>query len=152
MHPTRIFKTPEDLYEKFKEYKEELEEKARQWERIQYVGKDGKKVIDFPKLPISLEGFYRFCWDNELGNIEQYFRNKDKYYSDFVAVCSRVRNEIREDQITGGLLGFYNPSITQRLNNLKETVETNTSANVKLMNIDVLNDTTNNGAKENSEQ
>lgn len=147
MHPTRIFKTPEELYKEFQSYKEELEEKARQWEKIQYVGKDGKKVVDYPKLPISLEGFYRFCWDNGKGNIEQYFRNKDKYYTEFVAVCSRVRNEIREDQITGGLLGFYNPSITQRLNNLKESTETTTTANVKLMNIDPLNDATDNGAK-----
>lgn len=150
MHPTRIFKTPEELYNSFKDYKEELEEKALQWEKINYVGKDGKKVVDFPKLPISLEGFYRFCWDHKKGNIEQYFRNKDKYYTEFVAVCSRVRNEIREDQITGGLLGFYNPSITQRLNNLKETYETNTNANVKLINIDPLNplnDTTDNGAQ-----
>jgi len=147
MHPTRIFKTPEELYKEFQSYKEELEEKARQWEKIQYVGKDGKKVVDYPKLPISLEGFYRFCWDNGKGNIEQYFRNKDKYYTEFVAVCSRVRNEIREDQITGGLLGFYNPSITQRLNNLKESTETTTTANVKLMNIDPLHDATDNGAK-----
>ena len=147
MHPTRIFKTPEELYKEFQSYKEELEEKARQWEKIQYVGKDGKKVVDYPKLPISLEGFYRFCWDNGKGNIELYFRNKYKYYTEFVAVCSRVRNEIREDQITGGLLGFYNPSITQRLNNLKESTETTTTANVKLMNIDPLNDATDNGAK-----
>ena len=31
--------------------------------------------------------------------------------------------KIREDQITGGMVGQYNPSITQRLNALKEQIE-----------------------------
>ena len=31
--------------------------------------------------------------------------------------------EIRKDQIEGGMVGQYNPSITQRLNALKEHVE-----------------------------
>ena len=34
------------------------------------------------------------------------------------------REEIREDQIIGGMLSFYNPSITQRLNGLVEKQET----------------------------
>jgi DNA polymerase II small subunit/DNA polymerase delta subunit B len=49
--------------------------------------------------------------------------NRDKRYSEFTAICSRIRKEIREDQITGGMVGQYNASITQRLNNLKEQVE-----------------------------
>jgi len=43
-------------------------------------------------------------------------------YDDFCEVCARIKNEIREDQITGGILSFYNPSITQRLNNLVEKI------------------------------
>ena len=46
-----------------------------------------------------------------------------KRYLEFTAICSRIRKEIREDQITGGMVGQYNASITQRLNNLKEQVE-----------------------------
>jgi DNA polymerase II small subunit/DNA polymerase delta subunit B len=49
--------------------------------------------------------------------------NRDKRYLEFTAICSRIRKEIREDQITGGMVGQYNASITQRLNNLKEQVE-----------------------------
>ena len=48
---------------------------------------------------------------------------KVKRYLEFTAICSRIRKEIREDQITGGMVGQYNASITQRLNNLKEQVE-----------------------------
>lgn len=121
IHPTRIFKTPEELEKAWMEYKESLKESSLKWGKVQYVGRDGDRVEDYPKLPLTLEGFKRYCWDSKIGGIEQYFVNKDNYYDDFVSVCSRVKNEIREDQITGGLLNMYNPSITQRLNNLKET-------------------------------
>jgi len=52
-------------------------------------------------------------------------------YDDFCEVCTRIKNEIREDQITGGILSFYNTSITQRLNNLVEKSE------VKIEDVDV---------------
>jgi hypothetical protein len=123
MHPTRIFKTPEELEQAFEQYKESLKEEAKQWLKIQYVGKDGERVADPQKVPYTLEGFKRFCRKN-YGDVEQYFWNKDNYYNDFVGICSHIKNEIRENQITGGLLGFYNPSITQRLNNLTDKVET----------------------------
>jgi DNA polymerase II small subunit/DNA polymerase delta subunit B len=69
-----------------------------------------------------MEGFEIFCWDN-VGEVEQYFKNIDKRYTEYIPICSRIRKEIREDQITGGMVGQYNASITQRLNNLKEQVE-----------------------------
>ena len=121
-HPTRIFADEHDMYATFELYKEDLKEQAKEWLDVQYVGKDGKRVSDAQKVPMTYEGFKRFCY-NDLGNIHQYFENKDKLYDAFVDVCSRIKEEIRENQIVGGMLGFYNPSITQRLNNLKESVE-----------------------------
>jgi hypothetical protein len=41
----------------------------------------------------------------------------------FSEVCSRIKKSIRADQIKGGMAGIYNPSITQRLNNLVERQE-----------------------------
>ena len=135
MHPTRIFKTPEELEQAFEQYKESLKEEAKQWLKVQYVGKDGERVADPQKVPYTLEGFKRFCRKN-YGDVEQYFWNKDNYYNDFVGICSYIKNEIRENQITGGLLGFYNPSITQRLNNLKETNETETKGEIIVKYVD----------------
>ena len=80
---------------------------------------------------MTIEGFKRFCWDENIGTVEQYFTNQDGDYEEFLGICSRVKNEIREDQITGGILSFYNPSITQRLNNLVEKSE------VKIEDVDV---------------
>ena len=45
--------------------------------------------------------------------------------------------------------GFFNPSITQRLNNLAEKTETSTSIN--LLNIDPLDDSSDYSTKEDSE-
>jgi hypothetical protein len=41
--------------------------------------------------------------------------------------CSYIKREIRNDQISGGMVGQYNPSITQRLNNLTEKSDITTN-------------------------
>lgn len=125
-HPTRIFKEPKDLLKAWKEYKYDLKEKEKEWQKIQYVGKDGDRKTDPVKLPLTLEGFKRYCWDNQIGDINEYFLNREGYYDDFTTICSRVKNEIRENQIIGGMNGFFNPSITQRLNNLVDKQEQKT--------------------------
>jgi len=100
-------------------FKLNLKEQSKEWLKVQYVGKEGERVADGQKVPMTLEGFKRYCRENH-GEVEQYFSNKDNIYTDFVGICSHIRGEIRENQIIGGLLGFYNPSITQRLNGLVE--------------------------------
>ena len=122
MHPTRIFKSPDELEHAWTLYKESLREEALEWVKVQYVGKDGERVTDPLKLPYTMEGFEVFCYKN-FGTVEQYFKNKDEYYTDFVPICSHIKKEIRSNQITGGLLGVYNPSITQRLNSLVDKSE-----------------------------
>jgi hypothetical protein len=122
MHPTRIFRSPDELELAFKAYTIYLEEEAKNWLKIQYVGKEGERMADALKLPYTFDGFCVFCYKN-YGTVHQYFENKDGLYTDFVGICSYIKQEIRANQITGGLLGVYNPSITQRLNSLVEKVE-----------------------------
>lgn len=125
MHPTRIFKSPDDLKKAFEEYKTDLEIEALKWFKVQYVGKEAQRMEDAYKLPLTFDGFEVFCFKN-YGNIEQYFKNKDNLYEDFVPLCLNIKKEIRSNQITGGLLGIYNPSITQRLNSLVDKIEQKT--------------------------
>lgn len=134
VHPTRIFKNPEELEEAFSEYKQDLIEQSSDWKKVQYVGREGDKKEDPQKVPMTLEGFERFCYNN-YGCVGQYFDNKDDFYNDFVAICSRIKKEIREDQIIGGLLGFYNPSITQRLNALTDKKETTHKGGINIPNL-----------------
>ena len=119
----RIFETPEDLGKAWAAFKEDVKAQGAQWKRVQYVGKDGLKKEDPAKVPLTLEGFKRFCRNN-YGEVQNYFDNTDKAYDEFYVICRAIREEIREDQIIGGMLSFYNPSITQRLNGLVEKQET----------------------------
>jgi len=131
MHPTRIFKHPDELEKAWVEYKQNIKVQSNEWLKVFYVGKDGNRKEEPQKVPYTMEGFERFCYEN-YGCVNQYFDNKDGYYSNFVTICSRIKREIRENQITGGLLGFYNPSITQRLNNLVERNQTEVSGGLNI--------------------
>lgn len=131
MHPTRIFKSPHELELAWKAYKDHLIDEASKWLKVQYVGKEGQRMTDEMKLPYTMDGFEVFCYNN-YGTVEQYFKNKDGYYDDFVPICSHIKKEIRENQITGGLLGVFNPSITQRLNGLSETTKTELSGSLNI--------------------
>ncbi|MFN9581268.1 MAG: hypothetical protein ACK566_01180, partial [Bacteroidota bacterium] len=69
--------------------------------------------------PLTLEGFELYLFNEGIiSDISHYFANLDNRYSEYIAICSRVKKSIREDQISGGMVGQYNPSITQRLNGL----------------------------------
>jgi len=123
IHPTRIFKEPNELFKAFQEYKDDILEQSNEWQKVQYVGKEAERVTDGQKVPYTQEGFERFCY-NKYGCVEQYFKNQDGLYDDFIPISTRIKKEIRENQIIGGMLGFYKESITARINNLKEQVQT----------------------------
>lgn len=134
-HPTRIFKTPEELLKVWNEYKEDVEEQECKWQKVQYVGKDGERVSDPVKIPYTLEGLKRYCWDKEIGDISSYFTNDRDLYDDFTTICSRIKNEIREHQIIGGMNGFFNASITQRLNGLADKKELDVKGEPRIFNL-----------------
>lgn len=133
-HPSRIFKTSDELELAWKLYKEDLLIQAIEWTKVQYVGREGQRMEDALKLPYTMDGFEVFCYKN-YGVVHQYFENKDGYYNDFVTICSYIKKEIRNNQVTGGLLGIYNPSITQRLNSLVEKTETKIEGGLNLPDI-----------------
>lgn len=124
IHPSRIFKSPDELEMAWKLYLEHLDIESEKWFKVSYVGKEAQRMEDKYKLPYTQDGFEVFCYQN-YGSVGQYFDNKDGYYDDFVAICSHIKQQIRSNQITGGLLGVYNPSVTQRLNNLVEKQDLN---------------------------
>jgi hypothetical protein len=131
MGKNKYIETPEKMYDLFCEYKKEVKDNPR--ERMDFKGKDAETVFYKLEAPLTMEGF-----ENYVANIpempislDQYFSNQDGLYKDYMGVCSRIRREIREDQITGGMVGLYNPSITQRLNNLVERKD-HTSGGEKL--------------------
>lgn len=116
----RNLDSPEQLSELFDKYKADV--KANPRIKSVFGGKEFEERAEPLERPLTLEGFELFCFDR-VGCVEEYFRNKDKRYEEFTAICTRIRKAIRQDQIEGGMVGQYNPSITQRLNGLTEKVE-----------------------------
>lgn len=113
----KLIETPEKLLAIFEEYKANI--KPRE---IQKATAGGVKT-ELHKPPLTMEGFEVYCFQN-YSDVHHYFDNTDGRYEDYRTICSHIKKVIRQDQIEGGMVGQYNPSITQRLNGLKEQTET----------------------------
>ena len=122
MGKRKYIETPEKMWEYFELYKKET--KSNPILIQDFVGKDGQRVEREKEKPLTMEGFELYCYDNDIiSDLSHYFCNLDNRYANYVVICSRIKKAIRNDQIQGGMIGIYNPSITQRLNNLVERQE-----------------------------
>ena len=137
---TKYIETPEKMWELFKDYVSKIRENPIQIVE-QKKGNSSVKIIvqkgaatpiipssDIVSLParrpLTMEGFENYVADlNITQSLDQYFTNQGGLYADYMGICSRIKREIRQDQIEGGMVGIYNPSITQRLNGLVEKTE-----------------------------
>ena len=120
---TKYIKTPEELCDLFLEYQKET--KGNPILKHVFVGKDGDSEMEKRERPLTIEGFRNFC-RRKICEVRQYLENDDNSYADYLGVCRAIKEEIRQDQIEGGMAMIYNPSITQRLNGLVEKAETKT--------------------------
>lgn len=129
----KYIETPDKLWEYFTEYKTWV--KSNPILKMVFVGKDGVKDYEERERPLTIDGFE--CWlaDKEIiGDLSNYFANSDNKYSEYSTICSRIKKNVRNDQIEGGMASIYNPSITQRLNGLVEKTDNkneNTNIEVK---------------------
>lgn len=114
--------TPEGMMKHFDDYRAEV--KSKPIEVKDWVGKDGDAVYREKERPLTMEGFENYLFKNEIiSDVSDYFEGKIESYKDFLPICRAIKRMIRQDQIEGGMVGIYNPSITQRLNNLVEKTE-----------------------------
>lgn len=135
--PKKI-KSPEMFWALYQEYKYWVEDNPILVH--DFVGKDGKSAHREKKRPLTIEGFENYLEDNYgIGTIQQYLENREGRYQEFVSTISRVRREIRQDQIEGSMVGIYNPNLTARIQGIADNVNNNTNTNVKLLSIDPLN-------------
>jgi hypothetical protein len=116
----KYIESPKKMWELFLEYKDEIKSKPINVQ--DYVGKDGVMVYRQKERPLSDKGFYNYC-RKKIGCVKQYFDNQDKLYDEYITICSHIKDEIDQDQIEGGMVGIYNPSITQRLQGLTDKQE-----------------------------
>lgn len=123
MGRTKLIESPEKLKEYFLSYEKEI--KSNPFLIKDWVGKDANEVTREKEKPLTIEGFE--CWlaeNNIIQDLGDYLSNKDNRYSDYTTICSYIKKKTRRDQIEGGMAGIFNPSITQRLNNLAENTKT----------------------------
>lgn len=129
----KYIETPEKMLELFEAYKKDVKENPR-GEHV-FGGKDFSRETKQLERPLTMSGFKVFGYKNKV-TISHYFDNTDGAYEDYRAICSRIRDEIRTDQIEGGMVGQYNASITQRLNNLVEKKEVENNVKFPTINMD----------------
>jgi hypothetical protein len=122
MPKPKLIETPEKLYSYFEEYKEYIKTNPRTIDKALQSGKIAKETL---RVPLTMDGFEVFCYQKGF-TVEHYFRNSNDSYGEYCTICLIIKKEIRQDQIEGGMVGQYNPSITQRLNNLTEKTDITT--------------------------
>jgi hypothetical protein len=127
--PKKI-ESPERLWELFVQYKEWVESNPI---RVQdFVGKDGDEVYRLKERPLTMEGFECFVMDNTCiiyPDLTNYFECKAEGYKPYFPISSRIRQEIRNNQVQGGMVGIFNPSLTARINSITEKTESKNENN-----------------------
>ena len=113
----RNIKDPDELTDLFERYKQDVKSSPRYKNELT---RDGIVAVPL-EAPLTVVGFFNYC-RKRVGEVRQYFHEPD-VYPEFLTICHAIRDEIQDDQITGGMVNIYNPSITQRLNGLTEKRE-----------------------------
>jgi hypothetical protein len=122
MGKNKYVESPEKMAEYFETYKNET--KSSPIKKHVFVGKDGNADYELIERPLTVDGFELWCWRNNIiSDLSNYFANSNNKYAEYSTICSRIRKEVRNDQIEKGLAGIYNTSITQRLNGLTDKSE-----------------------------
>lgn len=117
----KYIETPEIMWEHFQKYRKETKSRKRIIQKATGRGVMNQEM----EIPLTIEGFSNWLFENNItSNLHDYLANTRGAYDNFSSICKRIREIVRQDQIEGGMCGQYNPSITQRLNNLVDKQET----------------------------
>lgn len=133
MGKNKYIETPERFWELFCQYKKHTKENPIL--KHIFVGKDGQSTYEQREKPLTMVGFENFvCEHTKISypNLKAYFENKEGAYDDYLPISSRIKAEIQQDQIEGGMSMIYSQSITARLNNLVERKQTEHSGTLNI--------------------
>jgi len=110
--------SPDEMWDLFERYKQDTKSSPRFRAELT---RDGLQQVPL-EVPLTMVGFYNYA-RRRVGEVRQYFLNESSEYKEFLTICRAIREEIEQDQIEGGMVNIYNPSITQRLNGLTDKRE-----------------------------
>jgi len=136
MGKNKKIETPEKLWELFLEYKSHVKSNpiiVKDW-----VGKDATDVYREKEKPLTMVGFECFVCDNtdiSYPDLTVYFEGKEESYKDYFPISSRIKAEIKNDQVSGGMAMIYSQNLTARLNGLIDKKETEIKGNLNIPNL-----------------
>jgi hypothetical protein len=126
----RKIDSPETLLNLFREYKTWVKDNPRY--KYTLNQRSGEMVAEPLECPLTMEGFEVFCFEKHDLTVSNYIQNQNKAYDEFYAISLHIKQQIRQDQINGGLVGQYNANLTARLNGLTEKTETTVTMEMPL--------------------
>ena len=118
----RNIDSPEELYNLFEHYSIDCKSRIRRIPKATVKG----VVYEDHIPPLTIDGFKTYCNKNKC-DINNYWNNVRDSYSEFATIVTRIKEEIRNDQIEGAIVGQYNNNIVARLNGLKENSDVTTN-------------------------
>jgi len=118
----KYIETPESLWVFFTEYVKH--EKDNPMLKVEYVGKDGERVLTPLQVPITFEGFE--CWlaDKDIINdLGDYSKNKDDRYKEYAPIITRIRNNCFAQNFKGAAVNLFNANIIAKKLGLVEKTQ-----------------------------
>lgn len=114
--------TPDTLWVLFCEYIKH--ESDNPMYKVEYVGRDGSKVLTPLSVPITFEGFE--CWlaDAEhINDLGDYACNKDNRYAEYATIITRIRKNCFANNFKGAAVGLFNANLIAKKLGLVERTE-----------------------------
>ena len=130
--------TAAELHELFTEY---LKQRASEYDVRYEVIKSGELAgtvieIKLPKVP-TIASFCHFIGSTEKSFYEWLHGEKDTIPEDLIKFVTRVREVIKDKQLSGAMNNVYNATITSRMNNLSDQLNIEHSGDKQSVNITI---------------
>lgn len=109
----KYIESPEKLWELFEEYVKH--EANNPLYKVDYVGRDGERVLTPLQVPITFEGFECYLADRKIvQDLGKYSANTDNAYTEFVTIIARIRKNCFTQNFKGASVGLFNSNLIAR--------------------------------------
>ena len=127
----KYIETPEKLWELFLDYVKH--EANNPMMKVEYVGKDGERVLTPLPVPITFEGFECYLADREVINdLGDYESDKGGSYASYSTIITRIKKNCFVNNFKGASVGLFNANIIARKLGLTEKTDNNTTLSGKI--------------------
>lgn len=117
---TKNIESPEILWEYFDKYVSWVNNNP--FKKMVFVGKDGMKEYEERERPLTLTGFESYLFKEGVikSHLNHYCDEKNESYKDYLPIITHIKGIISDNQISGGMAGIFQHTLTARLNGLVE--------------------------------